>query len=114
MKNTKNFFLYALFFLLMASFALNLVLLNKPTDLSAILPRAEDQSIIDYLSKIIDVPVNESPTVAEVKDAQNLKLQDELLYKDVLNGDRLVIYSGSIVIFRPLTGKILQVVKINN
>lgn len=114
MKNTKNFLLYALFFLLMASFALNLVLLNKPTDLSAILPRAEDQSIIDYLSKIIDLPVNESPTIAEVKDAQNLKLQDELLYKDVLNGDRLVIYSGSIVIFRPLTGKILQVVKINN
>lgn len=114
MKRRNNTVLVVVFFVLMASFALNLVLLNKPADLSSVLPRAEDQSIIDYLSKIIDLPNGESPTVAEVKDADNLKLQDELLYKDVLNGDRIVIYSGTVVIFRPLTGKVLQVVRINN
>lgn len=114
MERKKITVLSVLFFGLVASFALNLVLLNKPTDLSSILPRAEDQSIADYLSKIIDLPSNESPTIAEVKDAPNLKLQDELLYKDIVNGDRIVIYTDTIVIFRPLTGKILQVVKINN
>lgn len=104
--------LSVLFFLFMASLAFNLVLLNKPTDLSSFLPKAENSSISEYVFKIVDLTNEGEPTIAEVKDAVNLKKEDGLLYKNILNGDKILIYTDTIVIFRPLTGKIIQVVKI--
>lgn len=93
------------------SLAVNFVLLRKPSDLSVIVPTNNNEEIKSYLQQIIDLG-DDDPTIAEVQDSENLKGENPYLYSGVENGDKIFIYENKIVIFRPSTQKILNVMGI--
>jgi hypothetical protein len=60
--------------------------------------------------RLLTVPENEQPLVAEVVDEQPLRAQ-QAFYANVKNGDYLLIYSslGKAVIYRPSENKLVNV-----
>lgn len=54
---------------------------------------------LDRLGKIMLLP-DESPTIATIVDADALRGENELFYKDAQNGDKLIIFSDKAILFR--------------
>lgn len=73
----------------------------------------ETKRIIEQVSGMIDVPGEEVPTMATVADKE--KLKDQEFFANAENGDRLILYSSTkkAILFRPSTGKIINVSSIN-
>lgn len=65
------------------------------------------KNLVKKVSDYLELPTNEDPTVATVKDKE--KLQDQALKDAVKNGDKILVYAKSqvIVVYRPSTGKIV-------
>lgn len=66
------------------------------------------------LNELIDIKSKEEPTIIEVSNAANLKLQDSVLYTQVENSDLVLVYKDKVIIYRPLTNKIVNVFPVNN
>jgi hypothetical protein len=64
--------------------------------------------LLSEVGKIIDLPADESPTVATVTDPKELK---GTLFDDSKVGDKLIFYSGTAqaILYRPSERKIIAV-----
>lgn len=69
----------------------------------------EINSIASTISKFMDLPTDETPTLATVTDKEKLKEQD--FFKKSENGDKILIYANAkkAILYRPSTEKIIEV-----
>ncbi len=76
-------------------------------------PAREVQETTAAVSKFMELPQNEEPSLATVTEKE--KLQDQEFFKQAENGDKVLIYidAGKAILYRPSTGKIIDVTSIN-
>lgn len=67
------------------------------------------QGIVDEIGKLIDLPKDETPTVATVSDAE--KLKGQIFFAKAKNGDKVLIYNTNkkAILYDPVNKKILEV-----
>jgi hypothetical protein len=73
----------------------------------------EIDKIVKQVSKLIDLPQDEQPTVATVSDKE--KLKDQNFFAKAENGDKVLIYpqARKAYLFRPTTKKLIEVAPLN-
>ncbi len=73
----------------------------------------EIAELTQTLGKFMDLPADETPTLATVTDRE--KLADQPFFRKSENGDKVLIYtnSGRAILYRPSTKKIVDVTTIN-
>lgn len=73
----------------------------------------EKERIKSNVAKLIEVPQDEDPTIANVVDAP--KLQKEAFYAKAQNGDRALFYvkAKKAFLYRPSSNKIIEVATFN-
>lgn len=74
--------------------------------------QASDQEISELtekIGKLMDLPKDEKPTVISVVDKEKVKSQP--FFSKTENGDKVLVYTASkkAILYRPLTGKIIEV-----
>jgi hypothetical protein len=82
----------------------------KKARLSSEIPGGEQAAeIIRKVSSFMELPNNEEPTVATVKDIE--KLRSQPFFANANNGDVALVYSksGKAILYRPSTNKIIEV-----
>jgi hypothetical protein len=69
----------------------------------------EIKSLTAVIDKFMDLPADETPTLATVTDKEKLKDQD--FFKKSENGDKILIYANTkkAILFRPSTQKVIEV-----
>lgn len=69
----------------------------------------ETEALVLTISKLMELPDGETPTVATVLDKD--KLKDQLFFKTTENGDILLAYTAAMkaILYRPSTNKIINV-----
>ncbi len=74
---------------------------------------AENRTLVDTVSKLMDVPSDETPTVATVADKD--KLKEQPLFARAQNGDKILVYTSlkKAILYRPGLGKIIDVIPVN-
>ncbi len=84
-------------------------LLSNPSAVSEL----EVSSLISKVGKLIDLPQNEIPKIATVSD--KTKLQNQSFFTKAQNGDKVLIYEDNkkAILYRPSTGKIIEISKIS-
>lgn len=77
---------------------------NNPNKIST----DEVESITSSVGKFMDLPTDETPTLATVTDKD--KLQDQDFFKKSENGDKILIYANAkkAILYRPSTGKVVE------
>ncbi len=79
-------------------------------------PNVESQKEIDNLveevSKLMELPIDESPTIATVADVESLRAQE--FFSSAQNGDKILAYlkKKQAILYRPSTKKIINVAPI--
>jgi uncharacterized protein HemX len=70
----------------------------------------QTQSLINNVSKLMQLPTGETPTVASVSDATQAK-QQSAFFDNAQNGDKVLMYvkAGEAILYRPSTNKIILV-----
>ena len=78
---------------------------NNPTEVT----KQEAKKLVEDISKLMDLPTGEDPTVATVTDST--KLIDQAFFKDAQNGDKLLAYTIAkrAILYRPATNKIINI-----
>lgn len=73
----------------------------------------EAERLKTELDKVIELPPDESPTVATVVDAS--KVQGQSFFAKTQNGDKVLLFpkSGKAILYRESTKKIIEVAPIN-
>jgi hypothetical protein len=73
----------------------------------------ENEKLIKEVGEIIELPDNETPTIATVSDVNAVK--DQNFFKNAQNGDKVLIYSAvkKAYLYRPLEKKIIEVGVVN-
>lgn len=71
--------------------------------------KAENAKLIELVRTLINVPADETPTIATVTDSE--KLKNNAFFINAKNGDKVLIYSTTkkAIIFRPGENKIIEV-----
>jgi hypothetical protein len=69
-------------------------------------------ALISRVSSLILIKGQEEPTVATVQDADSLRKSNPSFYKDVENGDRLLVWSDKAVLYSTKMDKLLSVMPI--
>jgi len=71
--------------------------------------QAETDALVSQVSKLIDLPKDETPTVATVIDKD--KLKDQPFFASAQNGDKILIYTKAkkAIVFRPSQNKLINV-----
>lgn len=69
----------------------------------------ETDALVGQISKLIDLPKDETPTVATVLDKE--KLKDQPFFNNAQNGDKILIYTKAkkAIVFRPKDNKLINV-----
>lgn len=77
---------------------------SAPQDL-----KAQSDTIIRKVSKLYLLPLDEQPTVAEIKDVLSLNQQE--FYKDAQNGDFVLVYNKAkvAILYRESIDKLVKV-----
>lgn len=77
-----------------------------------LITQQENLQLKNKVAELINVPVDEEPTVATVLDSEQLKSQD--FFKKAVNGDKLLVFvrAGKAILYRPSTHKIIEVAPI--
>jgi hypothetical protein len=72
----------------------------------------ETNNLVDSLSKLMELPTDETPTVATVVDKE--KLKDQPFFANAQDGDKLLVYTKTMqaILYRPSTNKIINVAPI--
>lgn len=83
---------------------------SKPGSTAA---AAADAKVVGMVEKLIELPKDESPTLATVSDKSKLATQS--FFKNAQNGDKLLIFvkSKKVILYRPSEDKIIEVGTIN-
>ncbi len=70
--------------------------------------KKQTDDLITKVGKLIDLPKNESPTIANVSDAEAAKKQSPF-FNEAQNGDKVLMYvkAGQAILYRPSTDKII-------
>ena len=78
---------------------------NNPAEVA----KQETKILVDNISKLMDLPTGEDPTIATVTDST--KLTDQDFFKDSQNGDKLLAYTiaKKAILYRPSTNKIINI-----
>jgi hypothetical protein len=73
----------------------------------------ETQELTNKVGELVVLPSGETPTIATVNDKN--KLQGQTFFKNVQNGDKLLIYSkaGEAILYRPSDDKVIQYSYVN-
>lgn len=73
-----------------------------------LISQKEVKSVTAIISKYMDLPTDEQPTIATVTDKEKLKDQD--FFKKVENDDKILIYTNArkAILFRPSTGRVVE------
>lgn len=73
----------------------------------------EVKKLLDEVGKLIELPPDETPTVATVSDAS--KVKDQPFFKNAKVGDKVIVYSNSkkAILYRPSENKIIEVGVVN-
>ncbi len=73
---------------------------------------AEVKATVKRVSQIMELPPDETPTIATVSDKSKLAQQD--FFKRAENGDKVLIYAKAqkAILYRPSTNKIIDVVPV--
>jgi CRISPR/Cas system CMR-associated protein Cmr5 small subunit len=68
----------------------------------------EIKSLTTIINKFMDLPADETPTLATVTDKEKLKDQD--FFKKSENGDKILIYANAkkAILYRPSTQKVIE------
>ncbi len=87
--------------------------INKLSSTSVSSEKDETQQLVDRLGKFMELPSNETPTLATVSDVESLKAQ--VFFKNAQNSDQVLLYAeaGKAILYRPSTQKIIEVATIN-
>lgn len=76
---------------------------------------AEDEAeqLKQEVGQLIELPADESPTIATVVDANKVKNQS--FFANTQNGDKVLLFpkAGKAILYRPSTKKIIEVAPIN-
>ena len=77
------------------------------------LKRREIEKWTNIVGKSVTLPQGEMPTIATVTNKN--KLYDQAFFHQSQNGDKLLIYpqSGKTILYRPSSGKILDMTTVN-
>jgi uncharacterized membrane protein len=79
----------------------------------AIKDQVDAQDTINKVSALVNVPTDETPTVATVTDLSQLKNQP--FFANAQVGDKVVIYQNAkeAILYRPSNNKIIQIAPLN-
>lgn len=71
------------------------------------------QQLVDSVGKLVQLPANETPTIATVNDAA--KLKNQAFFANAQDGDKVLIYSksGRAVLYRPSTNRVIEYSTVN-
>jgi len=71
--------------------------------------KEETAWVTEKVSALMDLPQDETPTVATVLDVE--KLKDQPFFKNAQNGDKILVYTKAMkaILYRPETNKIIEV-----
>lgn len=77
------------------------------------LVQSEIDSLISEVGKLIELPVDEKPTVATVSDAE--KVRSQAFFAKAANGDKVLIYTNAkkAILYRPSEKRIIEVGAVN-
>ncbi|MEK9195970.1 MAG: hypothetical protein AAB914_01240 [Patescibacteria group bacterium] len=75
--------------------------------------QTEIQIITGVVSRVMDLPKDEEPTLATVNDVS--KLTGQTFFKNAQNGDKVLIYSksGRALLYRPVENKVIEFTSIS-
>lgn len=84
-------------------------LMNAQTKPGSAAAAAVDAKVVGMVEKLIELPKDESPTLATVSDKSKLATQS--FFKNAQNGDKLLIFvkSKKVILYRPSEDKIIEV-----
>lgn len=73
----------------------------------------EAQELIEKVGQLVDLPKDETPTVATITDVE--KLKDQSFFAKAENGDRVLIYNQikRAILYRPSANKVIEVAPVN-
>lgn len=79
----------------------------------SLVAQQQTQDLLKRVGMLIDLPKNETPTVATVSDVSKLKGQP--FFANAMNGDKVLIYTNSrkAILYRPSENKIIEVAPVN-
>lgn len=71
--------------------------------------KSELQVLIERLDEVVELPTDETPTLASVTQAEALR--DQSFFAKAENGDQVLVYlkSSRAVLYRPSTRKVIEV-----
>ncbi len=85
---------------------------NQQAQAGKTMEKGDIAALISRVSQLITVKGGEEPTVATVQDAEMLKTSNPVFYKDVENGDRLLVWSDKAVLYSVKQDRLLSVMPI--
>lgn len=73
----------------------------------------EPKALVAEVGKLMELPLNEEPTIATVSDVE--KLKDQPFFVSAQNGDKVLIYQKAkkAILYRPASKKIIDVGPVN-
>lgn len=77
-----------------------------------IITKEETQALTDKVGTFLQLPNNETPTIATVMDKE--KVKDQPFFTNAENGDKVLLYVNAkkAILFRPSTNKVIEVAPI--
>lgn len=90
--------------------------MNSQKQLTQLTTKSVDQTpkVVEQVGKLMQLPNNETPTVATITDREKLKA--EAFYSLTENGDQILIYlqAKKAILYRPSINKIIDIIPINS
>lgn len=73
----------------------------------------QTSQLISQVGRLMELPKNETPTIATVNDIT--KLKDQPFFANAENGDKVLIYTNAkiAILYSPAAGKIINVAPVN-
>lgn len=73
--------------------------------------QSDPERYYEAVSKFVELPTNDLPTVANVSDAEKVR-KDNVVLTDVKDGDKMLFFAKSrkVVVYRPSSNKVVAVV----
>ena len=75
---------------------------------------SELSSIVSQIKQLVDIPSNETPTVAEITNQDKVRAQP--FFVSAQTGDKVLIFADSkkVILYRPSTGKVINIASLSD